>query len=114
MIVCCFFINQKYERRGRHLLEEERERWQDVLPTMMSDEEEGDGGEFAVHRPVWRSHDFNILLQELDERALSSNPKRPRYTRTIGSPRSGDPPSEAKRWMIATPDSPAPNSPASN
>ncbi len=65
---------------------------------MMSDEDE-ENGKFKVCRQEWRSDDFNSFIEELDRRADSSNNKRPRYERVLGTPVKESPPPNAKEWM---------------
>ena len=40
--------------------------WQDVTPTMMSDEEDVGNNTFRVHRQDWRSQDMVDMFEELD------------------------------------------------
>ena len=96
--MCVYTCLQKFERRGRHVWEPEKEKWLDVHPTMMSDEEEVDG-KFKVSRQEWRSEAFNEFMETLDNRATSSNRK---YPRIDGSPMKGDPPAEIKEWMVCS------------
>ena len=59
---------QIWDRRSKHVNENEILLWQDVLPSMMSDEETLDGGVMKRHRPDWRSREFTELIDTLDER----------------------------------------------
>ena len=78
---------QKYERRGKFVTDEERDKWQEITPQMMSDEEEVDG-KFKVHRPEWRSIALNDYLKALDSRANASDTAsgHPRKERIVGTP----------------------------
>ena len=62
------FKLQIWDRRSKHVNENEILLWQDVLPSMMSDEETLDGGVMKRHRPDWRSREFTELIDTLDER----------------------------------------------
>ena len=53
----------------------EQEVWQDVIPNMMSDEEDVGNNTFRVHRQEWRSHEITDMLEELDRRADAANKK---------------------------------------
>ncbi len=97
------YFFQKYERRARHVTDSEMNLWENITPNMMSDEEEVNG-EFKIHRPGWRSSDFNGFLERLDARATLANSKRPRYDRCIGTPIKVDPPQDAEPWMVNTPE----------
>lgn len=77
-------------------------KWVEIEPSMMSDEEEA-GGQFKIHRQEWRSAEFNKLMEELDDRAASSHGKsRPRITRYFGTPCKIQPPTNAAEWMLST------------
>ena len=43
------------ERRGRLVVEAEREKWKDMTACMMSDEEDVGENTFKTHQPEWRS-----------------------------------------------------------
>lgn len=76
-------------------------KWVEIVPLMMSDEEET-GGRFKV-RQEWRSAEFNNFIEELDDRASSSHGKsRPRITRYFGTPCKIQPPTNAPNWMLST------------
>lgn len=94
-----FLAFQKYERRGRYIKQDERKKWEDVLPSMMSDEEECQG-RFKVHRPVWRSSELNQLFDELDERSLQR--PRPRLERFLGTPCKDQPPPNIRDWLLSS------------
>ena len=83
------------------MAENEKEKWMEVFPTMMSDEEEVEG-KFKVCRQEWRSQEFNDFMEALDIRATESNPKRPRYDRYLGTPLKVGAPTEARDWMMAS------------
>lgn len=92
---------QKYERRGHQVLESEMERWNDVTPAMMSEEEDIGENTFKVHQSQWRSSQLIGLLQDLDTRADKTiNKAHPRKKRVIGTPdHKTSAPSSAKDWM---------------
>ena len=93
---------QKYERRGRYVKEDEIEKWQEIHPTMMSDEEDV-GGKFKVHRQEWRSTEFNEFMETLDARANSSSAKScPRIERIHGTPCKKMPPTVTCDWMLSS------------
>jgi hypothetical protein len=104
---------QKYERRGRCVKPEERSKWAEIEPSMMSDEEVVDG-QFKVHRQEWRSREFNSFMEELDDRAsVGNSTPRPRLSRFHGTPQKLQPPPNAPEWMVSIADNEvlAPNSP---
>ena len=80
------------------------EKWCNVQPSMMSDEElEETNGKFKVCRQYWRSTEFNELMDELDARAISSQDKaRPRMARYFGTPCKVGPSPAVSHWMIST------------
>ena len=94
-------VLQKFERRGRHVSQNERDTWSDVHPTMMSDEEEVDR-KFKVCRQEWCSKEFNAFMETLDGRVSGYNCKHPRYQRFCGTPIKSTPPSDIKDWMVGT------------
>jgi len=78
------------------------EKWLQVQPVMMSDEEEIEG-KFKVHRPEWHSDDFNDFMDALDARALAAQGKaRPRIARYSGTPCKSQPPPNTSLWMLST------------
>ena len=85
------FILQKFERRGHFITEDEKDKWEQIHPTMMLEEEEVDG-KFKVCRQEWRSDTFNDFMEQLDERASNSSCKRPRCEQYLGTPVKMDTP----------------------
>ena len=51
----------------------DEESWILLKPSMMSDEEDGEGGEILRRRPTWRSERLTSFLYELDEKASASS-----------------------------------------
>ena len=90
---------QLWERRSKFVLEVEKERWKDVLPCMMSDEESSADGTIARHVPLWRSEEFNSMVDALDTRANSKS-KNARKERVLRSPWKTPSPTNCKPWMI--------------
>lgn len=89
---------QSYERRCKAVRgAKERKYWNDVTVDMMSDEERA-GEKWVRHRPSYRSELFNRFIDKLDCRA--ANGERARFPRDLGSPRSKNPPTCAKKWML--------------
>ena len=83
------------------MLESEQKMWDDVSPSMMSDEEDVGNNTFRIHRQEWRSQEFSDLLEELDRRADSATKKaHPRRNRGIGTPLKVNAPTTAKEWMM--------------
>ena len=79
--------------------------WQDVTPTMMSDEEDVGNNTFRVHRQDWRSQDMVDMFEELDRRAdVAMKKVHPRKNRIVGTPLKVDAPSTTKDWMLRNPD----------
>ncbi len=95
-----YLIFQKFERRGRHVQDPEKDMWADVTPAMMSGEEDIGNNTFKVHQPEWRSEELNKLFKDLDARAdQAMNKGHARKNRVIGTPSKTAPPSHAKDWM---------------
>ena len=83
------------------MLEWEQEKWKDITPGMMSDEEEDGDDTFRVHRQEWRSEEITALFEELDRRADAVMKRaHPRKTRVIGTPLKVGAPSATKEWMV--------------
>ena len=77
--------------------------WQDVTPTMMSDEEDVGDNTFRIHRQEWCSPKMTHLLEELDTRAdLATKKVHPRKNRVIGTPLKTYAPNATKEWMLNT------------
>ena len=75
--------------------------WQDVSPTMMSDEEDVGNNTFQVHRQEWRSQEMMDLFEELDRRAdVAMKKAHPCKNRIVGTPLKVDAPSTTKHWML--------------
>ena len=62
---------QLWERQSRFVEESEKWMWDDVTPSMMSDEEPMPDRRIARKRPCWRGTKFNELIDALDTRANS-------------------------------------------
>ena len=96
-----FNTSQKYDRRSGRVMGSEQEVWQDVAPTMMSDEEDVGSNTFRVHRQEWRSQEMTDMLEELDRRADAAiKNAHPRKDRVVGTPMKVDPPRTTKDWML--------------
>ena len=77
----------------------EKEKWNDIQPCMLSDEESLTDGTIARWRPGCCSQEFNDLMDELDERA-NSHIKNARKQRVLLSPWKTNPPKDCKPWML--------------
>ena len=87
-----FNNSQKYDRRSCRVMGSEQEVWQDVTPTMMSDEEDVGNNTFRVHRREWHSQEMTDMLEELDRRADTATKKaHPCKDRVVGTPMKVDP-----------------------
>ena len=62
------YILQKCDRRSNYILSYKLSKWQDVVPTMMSDEDVGDDT-FQVDRQEWESQEMINFFDQLDRRA---------------------------------------------
>ena len=83
------------------MLESEQEMWEDVNPSMMSDEEDVGNNTFRIHRQEWRSQEFSDFLQELNRRADAVTKKaHPRRNRIVGTPLKVSAPTTTKEWMV--------------
>ena len=98
------FYLQLWERRSKFVNESEREKWGDIEPSMLSDEESLADGTIARRRPIWRSQELNELIDELDDRA-NAHIKNARKQRILLSPWKTNPPKDCKPWMIHTEES---------
>ena len=66
------YTAQIWERRSKHLSEAEQEFWSLLNPTIMSEEEDGEGSATICRkRPRWRSQVLNDLMDNLDRRSKS-------------------------------------------
>ena len=84
--VLCGISFQSYERRGKKVKgEKESKYWQDVLPCMMSDEEER-GDEYIRHPPVYRSEVLSSFISKLDSRCDKAQKTQPCKKQILGSP----------------------------
>lgn len=97
-----YFSNQIWDRRSKHVTPDEADKWKDVHPSMMSDEETVDGKTLKRKRPAWRSSEFNQLIDEIEQRYEHSS-THPRKERICGSPLKCAPPTSIKEWMVASP-----------
>ena len=69
-----FIFFQLYERRTKHVAEQEKDMWAGTTHELMSDEEESpDSPNTYVRRTVpWRSERLSTLMRVLDERIATS------------------------------------------
>ena len=108
-LVCYYNYFKVWDRRAKYVSAEEMEKWGNICPTMMSDEETVDSKRLKRRRPIWRSPEFNSFMDVLDRR-YESAAKHPTKERICGSPLNNAAPAKAKEWMISTqddkPDSP--------
>ena len=88
-----------WDRRSKYISAEESEKWKDVLPVMMSDEETIDSKTLKRKRPEWRSVEFNNLIDEIEKR-YESNSKHSRKESVYGSPLKCCVPAYTKKWMV--------------
>ena len=93
---------QLYEKLSRVVKENESHIWKDVLPSMMSEEEEACG--FRRRRQVWKSVKLCCFIDKLDQwlakkKSTTNNPAR---DRSYGEKLEVAPPPVAKSWMKAT------------
>lgn len=95
---------QTFERRSRYVKEgTEMEKWNEVTPDMMSDEERR-GDVYIRHQPDYRSQRFNYFMEKLDERGdRKTNVIHARFKRKIGSPQKEPLPKGLKSWMVQEP-----------
>lgn len=92
-------FHQLWDRRAKQVQLEEQEHWNDVQPSMMSDEETLDSQTLKRRRPDWRSSEFNSFIDELDRRSYQTC-KHPHKARIVGTPLKCPIPSGVKEWMI--------------
>ena len=78
---------------------EEQERWKDIDPNMMSDEETIDSQTLKRRRPDWRTESFNSFMDNLDRRSYQAS-KHPRKVRVLGTPLKCPAPLNVKEWMV--------------
>ena len=78
----------------------EAERWKQLTPDMMSDEEL-QGDIYIRHPPSYRSDILSKFVAKLDSRAAKSKDSaHPRVMRRLGSPAEIAIPSNCKKWMV--------------
>lgn len=78
----------------------EKQKWEDITVSVMSDEEVLPDGSIERKPPSWRSSELNEFLLSLDSRA-NANLKSARKQRVEGSPVKVAPPSGYPQWMVA-------------
>lgn len=97
----CLLLPQKYDRRGRRVNEGEREKWKDLSPAVMSDEEDIGHNTFKIHRQEWRSPELDEFLEELDRHADAALKRaHPRKSRILDTQLKIAVPTNAKDWMV--------------
>lgn len=74
--------------------------WDDVTPSMMSDEEPMPDGKIARKRPCWRGTKFNDFIDALDTRANSFFKQSARKERVLSTAVETAAPSTIKDWMV--------------
>lgn len=93
---------QLWEKRCGNVSEDERGLWNDVKPSMMS-EEESDPGDPQVllrRRPSWRSEQFNEMVNTLDARTTTKSVMKRRIP---GPPLEVPPIPSVANWMVRQP-----------
>lgn len=84
--------------------------WKDILPSMMSEEEEAEDGAciFRRRRQAWKSRKFSYFLDKLDNRLKKTKSKIsiPARERCYGDPLDVPAPTAAKSWLTAVSGSP--------
>ena len=78
--------------------------WKDILPNMMSEEEEAENGAciFRRRRQAWKSRKFSYFLDKLDNRLKKkSKISIPARERCYGDPLDVPAPTAAKSWLTA-------------
>lgn len=110
IVFYCFVFFQVWDRRSKHITNEESEKWKDVHPSMMSDEETVDSKTLKRKHPAWRSPEFNQMIDQIKQRYERAS-NHPRKDHIYGSPLKCGPPPTAKEWMVVTspPSSPEPS-----
>ena len=79
------------------MLESEFNKWKDVIPTMMSDEEDIGDNTFRVHHQEWCSQEMTDLLDEFDRRAdVVMKKMHPQKAWVVGTPLKVN---ATKDWM---------------
>ena len=73
-------------------------KWQDVVPTMMSDEEDVGDNTFRVHRQDWCSEEMTDFLDELNRRADDAMKRV--HPRKNQAPLKTTAPENTKDWML--------------
>ena len=59
-------VIQVWDRRSKFISPEESEKWKDVHPVMMSDEETLDSKTLKRKRPEWRSTQLNNMIDDIE------------------------------------------------
>lgn len=85
----------------------EKEKWKDIKPEMMSDEEVLPDGTIERKRLSWRSQELDDFCCTLDARADAFS-KTAKKTRVLGSPVECAPPAECPSWMLNREEHPNP------
>ena len=79
--------------------DDEKEKWDDIKPEMMSDEEVLPDGTIERKQLSWRSQELNEFLCTLDTRADAAS-KTARKARVLGPPVECVPLPTCPSWML--------------
>lgn len=90
---------QLWERRSRFVEDSKKWMWDDITPSMMSDEEPMPDGKIARKRPCWRGDEFNDFMSALDSRANGAFKQSARKERILSTPIETPAPLNIKDWM---------------
>ena len=78
----------------------EMDKWKNVTPDMMSEEELGEEDTFIRHRPSWRSQTFNKFIKKLDRRFKSKHASKSlAKPRSYGTPHNKSAPCSISSWI---------------
>ena len=81
------------------MTDDEKDKWKDIKPEMMSDEEVLPDGTIERKKQSWRSSELDEFFCTLDSRADTVS-KTARKPRVLGSPVECEPPPGCPSWMI--------------
>lgn len=73
--------------------------WDDITPSMMSDEEPMPDGKIARKRPCWRGDDFNEFMSTLDSRANGAFKQSAKKAGILSTPVETPAPLNITDWM---------------
>ena len=100
-----FILFQLNNRRSKYVRPQEKDKWEDIGASCMTEESDDDDQGYVLHRPCWRSDDLSNLIKNLDKRdgiARSQQDHPPlRRPRVVGEPTTSRSLSYLPSWAVS-------------